>query len=358
MTDIADIFRLHGPAYRDRFGTAILPSHRSAMQAIESCRTERLGGQAYFCSSCAATHYSYHSCQNRNCPKCQNDKASEWLANQTALLLPVPHFLVTFTIPQELRRLVRSHQKVLLSILFQSSADSLQTLARDARFLGGQVGLIGVLHTWTRDLHYHPHVHYLVPAGALSPSGWKAPRSKRFLVPVKALSVIFRAKFRDAVRKAGLIASAPPEVWKRPWVVHSKPVGDGAPALAYLARYVFRVAISNKRILSLAKGIVTFEFQDGQTKQRKICRVPAEEFIRRFLQHVLPKGFIKVRYYGLFAPSKRGLLKKVRALLGARAAAKPSAQSRHDGEPRRPSNVCPRCGNVMVLIKHLRRCPP
>ncbi len=353
MTDIADIFRLHGPAYRAKFGSRMLSSHLDAMRAIETCRTEALGGQAYFCTDCSTTHYSFHSCQNRHCPKCQNDKATEWLEDQTALLLPVPHFLVTFTIPEELRFLVRSHQKVLLSILFQSSAAAFQKLARDARFVGGQVGMIGVLHTWTRDLQYHPHIHYLVPAGALSEDDWRTPKSKRFLVPVKALSVIFRAKFRDAVGKAGLLPTVSREIWKKPWVVHSEPVGNGDHALAYLARYVFRVAISNKRILSLENGVVTFEYEDGETKEWKICRVAAEEFIRRFLQHVLPKGFIKVRYYGLFAPSNRKVLKKVRTLLGARDAKR--ATPSH--EARRPANVCPKCGSVMVVTT-LRRWPP
>lgn len=354
MTDLGEIFREHGPGYRAKYGAGLLPSHRRAMQDIEGCRTEAFGGKAYFCEKCSMTHYSYHSCQNRHCPKCQNEKATEWLEEQTELLLPVGYYLVTFTIPAELRSLVRSHQSLLLSILFRVSAEALQQLARDARFVGGEIGMIGVLHTWKRDLLYHPHVHYLVPAGALTEMGWRQPKNKGFLVPVKALSVIFRAKLRDAVKKAGLTGSVRPEVWTKKWVVHSKAVGNGEKALAYLARYLFRVAISNNKIRSNRDGNVTFEYEEWETKTRKVCRLPGHEFMRRFLQHVLPKGFVKVRYYGLFAPSKRKLLKRVRMQLKA----KPEKKSAPRRESHRKATVCPKCGSEMVLIETLRRSPP
>lgn len=356
MTDLGEIFRLHGPAYREKYSARMPLSHLRAMQAIETCRTESLGGQVYFCPRCCEPHFSYHSCKNRSCPKCQNDQASDWLESQKALLLPVPHFLVTFTIPQELRSPVRSHQKALLSILFRSSAEALQKLGRDPRFLGGKIGLMGVLHTWTRDLLYHPHVHYVVPAGCLAQGVWVPPRTQGFLVPVKALSVLFRAKFRDALKKEdpSLFSSVPSQTWNRDWVVHSEAVGTGEHALAYLARYVFRVAISNNRILSLKDGVVTFESKDPQTKQRRIYRLPADEFIRRFLQHVLPKGFIKVRYYGLFAPNSRALLRTVRELLPA-----PAFLAAHPKPPeRRPPSICPKCGNTMQLIATYPRKPP
>jgi hypothetical protein len=171
MVEIAAIFRLHGPQYRAKFGDQMPPSHRRAMEAIEHCRTEALGGQVYYCENCHDYQYSYHSCKNRHCPKCQNGSANEWLHRQQAMLLPVPYFLVTFTVPDALRQLARRHQTLFYNLLFRSSAQALQELAWDPRFVGGKLGLVGVLHTWTRAMHYHPHVHYLVPAGGLAADG-------------------------------------------------------------------------------------------------------------------------------------------------------------------------------------------
>ena len=357
MTDLAEIFRLHGPAYREKFGARMPESHRRAMDAIESCRTEAQGGQVYFCPTCSVYRYSYHSCKNRHCPKCQNDQASEWLEAQRALLLPAPSFLATFTVPEELRTLVRSNQRSLLNILFRVSAEALQQLARDPRFVGGQIGLVGILHTWTRDLIYHPHVHYLVPAGALSGDIWIPSRRPDFLVPVRALSVLFRAKFRDAVKKldqvegTALFSSVPRQTWKKPWVVHCQPVGSGEHALEYLARYVFRVALSNSRILSLVNGMVTFRYKDAETKQHKTCLFSAEEFIRRFLLHVLPAGFVKVRYYGLFASSNRERLARARELAGAQPGApRPPLLGKPPDPDRRHPDVCPTCRNRMSLL--------
>ena len=198
MAEVADIFRIHGPDYRAKYGTQMLPSHLKAMQDIEQCRTEALGGNIYYCEPCQEHHYSYRSCKNRHCPKCQQDQAQEWLHTQKALLLPGPHFMVTFTLPDELRRLARSHQQAMYNILFRSSAAALQGLASDPRFIGGNLGMVGVLHTWTRAMHYHPHVHYLVPGGGLSADGqdW-LPSREDFLVHVKPLSMLFRAKCRE-----------------------------------------------------------------------------------------------------------------------------------------------------------------
>lgn len=356
MTDLAEIFRVHGPAYREEFGSRMPESHLRAMAAIESCRTKALGGHIYFCPHCLEPHFSNHSCQNRHCPRCQNDRASEWLQKQKALLFPLLHFLVTFTVPEELRLLVRSNQTLAFNILFRSSAEALQQLCLDPRFLGAEVGMVGILHTWTRALLYHPHIHYLVPAGGLAGECWLAPRTPGFLVAVKALSVLFRAKFRDALQKKApaLFDSVPAGTWTRAWVVHCQAVGSGEHALGYLAPYVFRVAISNSRILSLQDGIVTFLYKDAETKERKVCRLTAEEFIRRFLQHVLPTGFVKVRYYGLFAPTKRAFLQKARELLPrvhvVSLAPEPPA--------RRSPSTCPTCGNPMSLVATFGRSPP
>jgi hypothetical protein len=361
MVEIADVFRTYGPEYRAKFGDRMPPSHLRAMHDIEQCRTPALGGQVFYCEKCQDHQYSYHSCKNRHCPKCQNDQAEQWLENQKSLLLPVTHFMVTFTLPDELRTLARSHQKTIYNRLFRASSEALQELARDPRFIGGRIGMIGVLHTWTRDLHYHPHVHYIVPGGGLAADGRWLPSRPDFLVPVKALSRIFRAKFRDQLKKTDLFAFVDEHVWKKDWVVHCEPVGSGEPAFKYLAPYIFRVAISNNRILQLEEGNVTFQYKESATDQIKSCTLPAEEFIRRFLQHVLPKGFIKVRYYGLLSPSNRPLLNRARAALGARAIPTHTLAKRPEGEVSTEAPRCPKCRSFLIRVQTLRprsRCPP
>ncbi len=266
MVEVAEIFRLHGPQYREQFGAQMLPSHLRAMQDIEQCRTATLGGQVYYCQKCAERRYSYHSCKNRHCPKCQNEQANEWLQEQQNLLLPVNHFLVTFTLPAELRAVARSNQKLIYNLLFRASSAALLKLAQDPRFSGAQIGMVGVLHTWTRQLLYHPHVHYIVTGGGLTQDGsWQSSRPD-FLVSVKALSPIFRAKFRDHLKKTELFAQVGEQAWKKKWVVHSEPVGTGEAVFKYLAPYVFRVAISNNRILKLEQGQVTFKYKESATE--------------------------------------------------------------------------------------------
>jgi len=351
MLEVADILRLHGPSYRAQFGNRMLPSHRRAMQDIERCRTAALGGQLYFCARCDEHRYSYHSCKNRHCPKCGNEQANEWLDQQQNLLLPIPYFLVTFTLPQELRALARSNQKTVYHLLFRASSQALQQLALDPRFVGGRIGMVGVLHTWTRQLLYHPHVHYIVTGGGLTAAGrWRASRPD-FLVPVKALSRIFRAKFRDELKKTELFAQVPTRVWRKDWVVHSEPVGSGQQAFQYLAPYIFRVAISNHRLRKLENGLVTFAYKESATDQLKHCTVTAEEFIRRFLQHVLPPRFIKVRYYGLLSPNNRHLLEKARQLLSATT----SKLNREAVKTTAPLALlsCPHCGGPLTLLRPL-----
>jgi hypothetical protein len=311
MIELAHIFRQHGPDYQAKFAERMLPNHRWAMRAIMNCRTEVLGGHVYHCDDCGEDRYSYHSCRNRHCPKCQYDAAEKWLARQQEILLPVPYFLLTFTLPANLRELARSNQRLMYNLLFRASVAATQKLAHDPRFVGGQIGMMGILHTWGRDLNYHPHVHYLVPGGGLSDDGERwLPSAEDFLVHVKPLSRLFRAKFRNALQKTALFARVPPETWQQEWVVHCKPVGNGLGALKYLAPYIFRVAISNNRILKLAHGKATFRYTDSSTGQTRCCTLTSEEFIRRFLQHVLPKGFVKVRYYGFFSPGLRHRLRQ------------------------------------------------
>jgi len=243
VIELAEIFRRHGPAYRVKFGPRMMPSHRRAMRDIERCRTEALGGHVYLCPHCERKRYSYHSCKNRHCPKCQQNAAQGWLERQQELRLPVPYFLLTFTLPEGLRRIARRNQKTIYNLIFRASAAATQHLAQDPRFVGGRIGMIGVLHTWTRDLNYHPHVHYLVPGGGLAENGegW-LPSRKSFFLPVKPLSILFRAKFRDALQKTDLFEEVPAEVWTQDWVAHCQPVGNGVAALKYLAPYIFRVA--------------------------------------------------------------------------------------------------------------------
>jgi len=359
MVEVAEIFRLHGPQYRAKYGHRMPRSHLRAMQDIESCRTPSLGGEVYLCNKCDHYRYSYHSCKNRHCPKCQNDEANQWLEEQKELLLPVTHFLVTFTLPQELRAVARSNQKTVYNILFRASSAALQKLALDPRFVGGRIGMVGVLHTWTRDLQYHPHAHYIVAGGGLTEDGrWKSS-GEQFLVPGKPLNIIFRAKVRDELKKAGLLDQVDKRVWKKEWVVDLEPVGTGEAAFKYLAPYIFRVAISNNRILKLEDGRVTFKYKESTTDQVRFSTLSAEEFIRRFLQHVLPPRFVKVRYYGLLSPSNRHLLAKVRELLGAPATQREAADrdQGRDEDRQETDDIlrCPECGGALTLVRRLGR---
>ncbi len=360
MIELAEIFRRRGPAYREKYGVRMLPSHRRAMRDIESCRTEMLGGHVYLCPHCERKQYSYHSCKNRHCPKCQQNAAQEWLERQQELpKVPVPYFLLTFTVPEGLRVIARRNQKTIYNLIFRASAAATQKLAQDPRFVGGRIGMIGVLHTWTRDLNYHPHVHYLVPGGGLADDGesWVQSR-KSFFLPVKPLSILYRAKFRDALRGSDLFEEVPAEVWAQDWVVHCQAVGSGVAALKYLAPYIFRVALSNRRIRRFADGKVTFSYRDSRSGETRSCTLGADEFIRRFLQHVLPKGFVKVRYYGFFSSGTRRLLAAIRRLLGMFCT---TPLSRHQTKRDRRELKCPACGKEMRWLQSLQprvRPPP
>jgi ribosomal protein L37AE/L43A len=359
VIELAEIFRRHGPAYREKYGVRMLPSHRRAMRDIESCRTEMLGGHVYLCPHCEWKRYSYHSCKNRHCPKCQQNAAQEWLERQQELRLPVPYFLLTFTVPEGLRVIARRNQKTIYNLIFRASAAATQQLAQDPRFVGGRIGMIGVLHTWTRDLNYHPHVHYLVPGGGLADEGesWHQSR-KSFFLPVKPLSILYRAKFRDALHGTELFEEISSEVWTQDWVVHCQPVGSGVAALKYLAPYIFRVALSNRRLHRLAGDRVTYSYRDSESGETRFRTLGAEEFIRRFLQHVLPKGFVKVRYYGIFSPGKRRMLALIRRLLGM---LHEKISSRGQAMQDQRELKCPACGREMRWLQSLQprvRPPP
>jgi hypothetical protein len=365
MLTLGDIFRRYGPQYRARFGHQMSSEQHAAMHAIEACRTEALGGQVYSCPTCATTRYSYHSCRNRHCPRCQQDASQTWLAKQQDLLLPVPYFLVTFTLPSGLRTLARQQQRTIYSLLFRASAAALQQLAQDPRFLGGQIGMLSVLQTWTRDLRYHPHVHFLVPAIALMPDGtFRRGHNPAFLVPAKPLAILFRAKLRAALRQTELYQQVPSETWQQTWVVDCRSVGSGQAALKYLAPYIFRVALSNNRIERLADEKVTFRYIEAATGRTKHCTLGVHAFIGRFLQHVLPKGFVKVRYYGLFRVGNRRLLAQARALLAATRSSEtaPTPAPAPPDVPGKPDVLrCPSCGQPMQMVQLIpqrSRAPP
>lgn len=354
--ELADIFRRYGPAYRQKYASRIPANHLKTMRAVEQCRTEALGGQVYRCPNCEQVQYSYHSCRNRHCPKCQHENGQRWLEKQQDLLLPVPYFLLTFTLPAAFHEVARSHQSLLYDLLFKTSAAATQQLAHEPRWIGGQIGMVGMLHTWGRNLAYHPHIHYLVPAGGLSTDGqsWQTARNN-FLLPVRALSRVFRGKLQQALRHADCYARIPAKVWQQEWVVHCESVGSGLTALKYLAPYIFRVAISNNRLLTVENDCVTFRYRDTETGTEKRCTLSAEEFIHRFLQHVLPKGFVKVRYYGFFAATRRAHLASVRQYLGKHTAStsSPKTQPKTDPTQALPKILCPQCGQPMLFQRTL-----
>lgn len=272
MQLIQDIFSQYGAIYLQKYGQKMPPLHKKALTAIMNCRTKSLGGEVYYCQKCNEYHYSYHSCQNRHCVICQNNKADDWIEKNKKMMLPFTYFLATFTMPEEFRKLCRKNQKLFYSILFKASSDALKLLAKDDKYLGATIGMIGILHSWTRALIYHPHVHYLIPGGGIGNDGQTIRFSDDdFLMHVKPLSIIFKAKFRDSLKKQApeIFNMIPANTWKRDWVVYIKAVGNGQQALEYMARYLFRVAITNNRIIKLQNDKVTFRYTDYKPGKQK-----------------------------------------------------------------------------------------
>jgi hypothetical protein len=365
MLEVADIFRRHGAAYRAQY--SLLPSQARALRDLEACRTAYFGGHLKQCDHCDRQVYAYHSCRNRHCPKCHGDQTERWLAQQQSRLLPCPYFLVTFTLPKELRPLAFAHQKKVYGLMLRSAGAALQKLALDPQYLGGRLGALAVLHTWTRAMLYHPHVHLLVTGGGLSSDGkeWLATKSSAFLMPEAALAKIFRAKLCAALKQAGLLGPVPPLVWQKKWVVHCKAAGQGRQVLNYLARYVFRVAISNSRLERIEYGKVTFRYRHNHSQQLHRETISGEEFIRRFLQHTLPRGFAKVRYYGIWSLTSRQQLEQARTLLSTSTIkAVDSAPDTPPPAPALPSPParCHLCGIGQLLLLAVlpphRKVPP
>lgn len=360
MPTVADVLRQYGDSYLQRFGATMPAEQKKVLHAIMACRTGQLGTVFYACSTCGRTHAMGRSCGNRHCPTCQQDKTRAWLEKQTDRLLPCPYFLVTFTLPAELRPFVRAHPRVCYAALFEASSGALKKLAADPKYVGTkQPGFFGVLHTWGRTLEYHPHVHYVVPGGGVSDDGsqWLPSRAD-FFVPVKALSVIFRAKFRDAMRREGLFDQIDPAAWDKPWVVDSQAVGDGRASLKYLAPYVFRVAISDRRIISCEDGQVTFSYRKSGTSHWRKMTLEAHEFLRRFLQHVLPTGFPKVRHYGFLSANSDHSVDAVRWLIAlCYGRVFLLVGPTEPATPAPPARRCPACGGALVVIGFLRPAP-
>ena len=309
---VNSIARQFGPAYLKKYKDRMSADQVKTLFALMSCRSEVGGAMVYYCKSCGKTHVLPKSCGNRHCPTCQNDKAKQWLEKQLERKLPCPYFMITFTVPANFRNFARSHPRQCYSALFEAAKETLIALAKDPKFIGSsKIGMTAVLHTWGRDLCYHLHLHFIVPGGAISEDGktWLSSGAD-FFVPVRAASKLFRGKYKAIMKKVGLLEEIDPHVWQKEWVVHSKPVGDGTASLKYLAPYVYRVAISNNRILKVVDhsdgtGEVTFLYRPSGTKKYKRMTVSAEEFLRRFLQNVLPSGLRKVRHYGFLHPRSR-----------------------------------------------------
>lgn len=357
MGALQKLFATYAPDYLKDFSAAMPAVHKKVLAAMITCRTPAAGALLCACSACATPQFVARSCGNRHCPNCQGAKAFAWLDQQLTRALPTHHFMLTFTVPEPLRAFLRSHQSAGYAALFSASSEAIRTLCTNPRFkLGDQPGFFGVLHTWGRTLQYHPHIHYVVPGGALSSHDrqWH-PARPEFFLPVRALSALFRAKFRDAIARAGLLAEIPDTVWSIAWNVNCQPVGEAANTLAYLARYVFKVAISDHRILALENDQVRFAYTVSGSRRRRTMTLPAHEFIRRFLQHVLPTGFVKVRHYGFLSPNFRVPIEQIKARVAmAHAFATNAVTTEIVTAPASQPMRCPHCGGRMKLLRVLR----
>jgi hypothetical protein len=378
--EVADIFRAHGQVGRRANAGHVSLGQLKVMSAIENCRTAALGGHVARCEDCAHSQVSYNSCRNRHCPKCQGAAAKDWVAAREADLLPVPYYHVVFTLPAAIADIAYQNKAVIYDLLFKTSAETLVTIAADPKHLGARVGITSVLHTWGSAMTHHPHVHMIVPGGGISLDGerWVACRSGFFL-PVRVLSRLFRRLFLErllAAHQAGrlkffgdhaalanaraFVAYLAP-LRRAEWVVYAKrPFGGPQAVLAYLSRYTHRVAIANSRLIACDRGAVTFRWKDYRAEGRdrqKVMTLATAEFIRRFLIHVLPHGFHRIRHYGLLASGTRAdNITRARRLLDVPAEQHEAGGDSRDAELSRP---CPCCGGRMVIIERFQRdCAP
>jgi Putative transposase/Transposase zinc-binding domain len=379
--EVADIFRAHGPAWRRANAGHVSLGQLKVMSAIEHCRTAALGGHVARCEDCAYTTIAYNSCRNRHCPKCQGAAAKQWLAARQAELLPVPYFHVVFTLPAAIADIAYQNKAVIYDLLFKAAAETVLTIAADPKHLGARVGITAVLHTWGSALTHHPHLHMIVPGGGIATDGkrWVSCRPGFFL-PVRVLSRLFRRLFLDkltaahatgrpnffsdhaALADAQAFAAYLAPLRKIEWVIYAKrPFGGPEAVLAYLSRYTHRVAIANSRLIAFDRNGVTFKWKDYRIEGRdryKLMTLATHEFIRRFLIHVLPRGFHRIRHYGLFASSKRvDNITRARELLNTAAPqseARDAADTEAD-ESQTLSHPCPHCGGRMIVIETFTR---
>jgi len=350
---LAEILSAHWPAYRAKFGRLIPAEQHAAVRAILRCRTPALGGQRYRCA-CGREHDAYHSCNHRACPRCGQDDAAAWLARQRTRLLPVPYFLVTFTVPAELREPIRAAMKPWYGALLKASAGALQDLAADPKYLGAELGLTALLQTWTRDLRYHPHVHLLVPGGGLTPNRlrWVRVPDDQFLVPQVKLAARFKGRLKAWLQEhePELFQQVPAKVWWQKWVADVQAVGGGEAALKYLANYLCAPPLREHQIERDDATGVTFRYRANGGEPRR-GTVSGEEFIRRVLQHVPPKGFQRVRHYGWRGAAARARWERILALLDWRPPALHLAAA--NSQPPK----CPGCGKTLFLLGTLPRAP-
>jgi Putative transposase/Transposase zinc-binding domain len=374
--EVADVIRAAGESFFECSQKWFTWLHLKVLNAILRCRTAALGGHADACSQCGHTAVSYNSCRNRHCPKCQANARDCWLEARGKELLPTRYIHVVFTLPRQLSPLALQNKREIYALLFRASAETLLEIARDPKRLGAEIGFFSVLHTWNQKLQHHPHVHCVVPAGGLAPdhSRW-IDSQQNFFLPVAVLKTVFRGKFVDGLKMlhaehnlafhGTLAALQNPKAfaaWLRPlfrshWVVYAKrPFGGAQHALRYLGQYTHRVAISNHRLVALADGMVTFRWRDSAHKNRKrLMTLPVNEFLRRFLLHVLPPGFVRIRHFGLMAHRRRGALLPLCLQLLADSGRVPPKAGSEEKATSSPSPLwtCPQCGGPMVLIERL-----
>jgi hypothetical protein len=375
--ELADIVRASGDAYARTH--RLTPVQHRALRAIATCRTAALGGHQETCDRCGAIRITYNSCRNRHCPKCQTAAREAWLAARQAELLPIPYFHVVFTLPHALNALAQGNPRVIYTLLFRAAADTLLTFGRDPRHLGGTIGITAILHTWGQNLSQHLHLHCLVTGGGLAADGtrWIGSRSPGFLFPVRALALVFRGKFLAALDRAaaarhltfagGTAALADPTAFARfcgalrtvSWVVYAKrPFAGPAQVLAYLGRYTHRVALTNHRLVAWQDGEVQFRWRDYADRDRlKVMRLPVEEFLRRFLLHIVPRGFMRIRHFGLLANRRRAsALGRCRHLLAVPAPVGSAAAGRDASPADEPApRRCPFCHVGRWLRVEIRR---
>lgn len=368
--EVADVFRRHGDDFLERYGGTLSSVQRRALREIAVCRTAALGGHVETCDQCGHRQIAYNSCRNRHCPKCQATAAADWMEARKAELLPTEYFHVVFTLPATLGPIALQNPRAVYGLLFKAAAETLRRVAADPKHLGAEIGFLAVLHTWGQNLQHHPHVHCVVPGGGLAPDGshWVACRPGFFL-PVRVLSRVFRGKFLALLRSAfdrgklsfhGKLAPlADPgrfqrrlaDAAKTEWIVHAKPpFGGPEQVLKYLARYTHRAAISNRRLIGLEGDVVEFLWKDyADRSQRKTMTLKAVEFIRRFLLHVLPSGFVRVRHYGFLSnrvcQEKLALCRSLLAAGTVAAAPEPNA----GGETHPDATACPVCGRGRLV---------